>query len=507
MITLARIFQDGMTFQRQKPIVIWGSTDCEQTLSVAINGIVVLGGTPANGDFRLTLPPQDAAENCTLRITGTADRIELTEVDIGEVWIAGGQSNMEFLLRYDAEGPEQIASAFDPHCRFYDVGKYAFEGEEADGLKDSRGWGRWMSLDRENAGYFSAAGYYFAKQLRKKYQVPVAIVGCNWGGTTAATWQDRQYLLADPELSVYIREYVAGLAKINMATYDEDDRKARRALALPQAREFMEKLMYGTAGKLSMAAMSLFGRAMVNKTIGPHDANRPGGLYEVMLPKIAGFTCRGVIWYQGESDSDHAAIYGRLFASMIRSWREAWQDALPFLFVQLAPFGHWLGISGANYPLLRQQQEWVSKNVPGTAMISIMDAGMERDIHPKRKRPVGERLALLAMGVVYGADLLCESPEFAGADHHEETLTLHFKHTGSGLTVKGDKINALQLLANGREVKTFTAVAAGDQITISSPALKGRRAAVKLAEVPYCEVNLYNSAGLPAKPFSWQEPG
>ena len=507
MIKLARIFQDGMTFQRQKPIVIWGSSDCEQTLNIAINGIIVMSGVTVSGDFRLTLPPQEAAENCTFLISGATDQIRLTGVDIGEIWIAGGQSNMEFQLRYDAEGPEQIAAAFDPHCRFYDVGEFAFEGEEADGFKDTRGWDRWMSLDRENAEFFSAVGYYFTKQLRKKYQVPVAIVGCNWGGTTAATWQDKARLRADSDLSVYLKEYDAGLAKINLATYEAEDRKARRAMAKPQARESMDKLMYGTASKMIMAAMSIIVRATMNKPLGPHDANRPGGLYEAMLSKISGFSCRGVIWYQGESDAEHARIYGKLFASMIRCWREAWQDDLPFLFVQLAPFGHWMGIGGENYPLLRRQQEWVSKNVPGTAMASIMDAGMEKDIHPKRKRPVGERLALLAQGKVYGGDILCEAPELAAAEHMQDTLKLRFINTGSGFAVKGGKINALQVFANGREVKSFTAAASADLLTIQTPALMGMRATVKLAEVPYCEVNLYSSAGLPAKPFTWQEPG
>lgn len=507
MISLARIFQSGMTLQRQKPILIWGDTDIEQAIQVSINGIAVLDSQTVNGTFRLTLPAQAAAENCTLRITGTVDALELTDVDIGEIWIAGGQSNMEFLLRYDAEGPEQIAAAFDPHCRFYDVGEYAFAGEEADGFKDARGWDRWMSLDRQNAEFFSAVGYYFARQLRKKYEVPVAIVGCNWGGTTAATWQDIQYLKDDPDLSVYVREYEASLKKINLATYDEDNRKARRAMAQPQAREFMEKLLYGTAGKLSVTVMSLVGRAMLNKPLGPHDANRPGGLYEVMVSQIAGFACRGVIWYQGESDSDHAEIYGKLFASMIRCWRETWHDELPFLFVQLAPFGNWFGISGVNYPIVRHQQEWVSKNVPGTAMASIMDAGMAKDIHPKRKRPAGERLALLAMGKVYGGDMLCEAPELAVAEHTGDTLTLRFINTGSGFQVKGTSINALQVFAGSKELKTFTATASGDLLQIQSPAIAAVKVEVRLAEIPYCEVNLYNSAGLPAKPFSWQEPG
>ena len=505
MITLARIFQSGMTLQRQKPILIWGNTDIDQTIQVSINGITVLDNQTVNGPFRLTLPAQAVAENCTIRITGQADQVELTDVDIGEVWIAGGQSNMEFLLRYDAEGHEQIASAFDPHCRFYDVGEYAFAGEEQDGFKDASGWDRWMALDRQNAEYFSAAGYYFARQLRKKYEVPVAIVGCNWGGTTAATWQDIQCLKDDPDLAVYVREYDAGLKKINLATYDEDNRKARRTMAQPAAREFMEKLLYGTAGKLSITAMSLFGQALLNKPVGPHDANRPGGLYEAMVSQIAGMSCRGVIWYQGESDVDHADIYGKLFTSMIRCWRTAWQDELPFLFVQLAPFDRWLNSTGANYPAIRRQQEWISKNVPDTAMASIMDAGMAKDIHPKRKRPVGERLALLAMGKVYGEDILCEAPELTGAEHTGDTLALRFVNTGSGFQVKGASINALQVFANNRELKTFTASASGDFLTIHAPALAGAKVEVRLAEVPYCDVNLYSSVGLPAKPFSWHE--
>lgn len=506
MITLANIFQSGMTLQRQKPILIWGITDIAQDVQVTLNGITVLDSTPIRDSFRLTLPAQAAAEGCTIRLTGQADQIELTDIDIGEVWIAGGQSNMEFLLRYDAEGPEQIASAFDPHCRFYDVGEYAFPGEKEDGFKDNRGWDRWMSLESDNAEYFSAVGYYFARQLRQKLQIPVAIVGCNWGGTTASTWQDRQSLQADPDLSVYVDEYEAGLKKINLDTYDSDNRKARQAMGLPTARASVEKLMTGTTNPLALTFMSLFGKLMINRSLGPHDANRPGGLYEAMLLQIAGYACRGVIWYQGESDADRAVIYGKLLTSMIRDWRAAWHDELPFLIVQLAPFGSWLGITGERYPEVRRQQEWVSKQVPGTALVSIMDAGMAKDIHPKRKRPVGERLALQARGKVYGEDILCDAPELLTGVRTGDTLRLQFAHTGNGFRVQGNRINALQLQVGNKNVKKFTATASGDQIEIRSAELTEGPVTVAFAEIPYCEVNLYSSAGLPAKPFNWSCP-
>ena len=149
--------------------------------------------------------------------------------------------------------------------------------------------------------------------------------------------------------------------------------------------------------------------------------NRPGGLYETMLKKVAPYTARGVIWYQGESDEFHPAEYGFVFGNMIKGWRALWNEELPFLFSQLAPFEAWLSGTGVAYPELRYQQDQVTKNVPQTYMASIGDAGMQYDIHPKHKRPVGERMAELALGHVYKQPELCkvpglfDAPEFAGA--------------------------------------------------------------------------------------------
>ena len=150
MFKLAKIFQDDMILQREKPIRVWGESDEQQTLAISIDGSRVAEETITAGKFSLTLPAQKAAENVTLTVKSSAgDDCSLRNVDIGEIWIAGGQSNMAFFLRDDAEGMKTIAQANDEHLRYYDVAKYAFEGEEADGFKDASRWDRWFPYKRE----------------------------------------------------------------------------------------------------------------------------------------------------------------------------------------------------------------------------------------------------------------------------------------------------------------------------------------------------------------------
>lgn len=507
MIRLAKLFENGMTLQRQKPIRIWGSTDCPQTVTVSLNGTALMENVGIEGDFSLTLPAQEAATDAVLTIAGTRDRLELTDVDIGEVWIAGGQSNMEFLLRYDAEGKEQIQSANDPHLRFYDVGEYTFPGEKAETHKDnSEGWDRWMAFQPDTAEYFSAVGVYFAKQLRKAYGVPVGIVGCNWGGTTASAWTEESYLEADPALRVYLDEYRTTTKDLNLDEYIQRHREALDVLESKAMVEAMRRVMFGNVSvwEYIKAIPLLLKIGRTGMPVGPRNQNAPSCLYHSMLSQISGFACRGVIWYQGESDDQKADIYDKLFSTMIRCWRDAWKEELPFLFVQLAPFGKWLGSTGEKYPILRQKQELVSKTVTGAYMASIMDVGDKKDIHPKRKRPVGERLALLARGKVYHEEILCEAPEFRKCDIQPGRLLMKFANAGERLELRGKKLQAISLTVNGRPISCDSASVMGDTLILSAKEIsKDARMEVRFAWSGYCEVNLYNSVGLAAKPFAW----
>lgn len=506
MLKLARIFQSGMTLQRCKPIKIWGSTDRPQRVCVKLNGESVVYELAIDGEFTIVIPPQKAMEDAVLEICGE-DTVTLTNVDIGEIWIAGGQSNMEFLLRYDAEGKEQIASANDPHFRFYDVGEYSFPEEEAQGYKDNTSWDKWLTFCPKHAEYFSAVGAYFAKELRKALNVPVAIIGCNWGGTTAATWMAESYLEEDADLRTYLDEYEQATKNLDMEEYIRKSNQMLEYLAKPATDRIMRRAMEGNMMFWEyVRAIPFLIKASSNPfPMGPWNQNAPGCLYRNMMPHVAGFSCRGVIWYQGEQDEQKAHMYDKLFSAMIRCWRDTWQDELPFLFVQLAPFGTWMGGNGNNYPVLRQRQEIVSKTIHGAYMASIMDVGMEKDIHPKEKRPVGERLAMLARGKVYGEEVLCEAPEFVGAEVLPGKLRLRFANAGAGMEIRGKKLNAIKMAVDGVRVRKSKVSVKGDTLTIWAEQFKQKaKVQVAFAWTAYCEVNLYSSAGLAAKPFKWE---
>lgn len=148
---------------------------------------------------------------------------------------------------------------------------------------------------------------------------------------------------------------------------------------------------------------------------GPKSEQNPGALYHHMLKGVAPFSVRGVIWYQGESDDRHPEVYATVFSQMIRCWRDLWGEELPFLFVQLAPFEKWLFTSGREYPLLRQQQELVSKTVPGVWMTTSGDAGMQWDIHPKEKKPIS-RFPIRLLSFPLSAAARRAAPSPSGAD-------------------------------------------------------------------------------------------
>lgn len=500
MIQLAKIFQNGMILQRDKPVQIWGTTDQSQRIQICVDSEMCIEADIEAGDFECYLPPMPAGENQIVSILGSAgDEIHLKNVDFGEIWIAGGQSNMEFFLRYDEEGKKTIKTANDEHLRYYNVAQYAFEGEEKDGFKDASRWEAWYPFYPEYVETFSAAGIYFAKELRAKYGVPVGIIGCNWGGTTASAWMDEKLLEEDKDLRIFIDEYAEKTKDLDLKAYVEANHAARTPSPIVQ--KVTRYLMEGSH-KLLLKSLEPVISSFPPPQMGPYSENRPGGLYKTMVSKIKGFGCRGVLWYQGESDDEHASLYGALFTKMIQCWRRDWKDEIPFLFVQLAPFRKWCSVTAMNYPVLRQQQELVSKTVPNTWMASIMDIGMELDIHPKKKRPVGERLALLARGKIYGEEILCEAPELEWAEKEDGAIYLHFKNAGNGLELKNGPLSSMKVFIGGQEIEKVTSAIDRNILILKSDKLDvTKEIEIRFAMEQYCVVNLYSSIGLPAKPF------
>lgn len=506
-IELAEIFQDNMLLQRNKPVRIWGTAEISQRLFVLLDDVQVYDEEIPAGRFEILLPPQEAAENRTLCIRNQeGKKIKIRNVDIGEVWIAGGQSNMEFPLLCDRNGDDVIKNAGDEHLRYYEVGKYAFEGEQEEKLKDGHRWNYWRRFVSEECTHFSAVGTYFARILREKLQVPVAVIGCCWGGTSASAWMNEDLLRADNELRVYTDIYDAAVAKINMKKYIKGDYKNRAFMGKEKNVTGAERTMKNeVTAPLKFPMKQLVKMMLLNQKTGPHDANRPGGLYRTMLTKITGFTARGVIWYQGETDEHHADLYSHLFSRLINCWREDWKDKLPFLFVQLAPWGEWMAQDGRNYPKLREQQQYVEDHVEGTYMASVMDVGSRFDIHPKVKEPVGERLALLALDEIYGIEQkYCHAPRISKVEREGQDITVFFDFAKDGLTVNGNAGSLFCVTQNGENVEAACKVQ-GNKVLLQCHGLKEGKATISFAYQPFLVMNLFNKGGLPARPAAPQE--
>ncbi len=505
MIQLSEIFQSHMTLQCDKPVKIWGTTDESQKINVIIDDVFIVNVSILKGDFVFYLPPHKPDESCTIEIkTETGSDLILEDVDFGEVWIAGGQSNMEFMICCDKESDSMMASANDPHLRFYDVGEYAFEAEKEEGLKDGSHWDRWMKFDSKDAGWFSAVGAYYALKLRQELKVPVAIVGCNWGGTTASTWLDEEILRKDKDLKIYIDDYEKVVSNQNYEKYIKRDLFFRKKQSSEKAiADSMRALKYENTKPTTLRQKLIVRLAMYLGKTGPNNPNRPGGLYKMMLSKISGFSCRGVIWYQGESDEHHADIYGKLFSSMINCWRKAWNEILPFYFVQLAPWDEWLGMNGRNYPSLRQEQQWVEDHVENTGMASIMDLGCRYDIHPKEKRPVGERLSLLALKQTYGVEKKhCYAPRIREVVRTEDKIIVKFDHAQEGLINMDTRVQLFDIVQDGKRIQYDVDMDADGVILTCKHLDSSKKVNFSFAYKDYLIMNLYNKGKLPARPYA-----
>lgn len=427
---------------------------------------------------------------------------------------------MEFHMRYDADMESEKEVCTNSNIRFFDYPEVSYVGqiEEAD---YGRFYGFWRKAEPDQLERFSAVGYYFARDLQKKYGVPVGIIGCNWGGTPACAWMPWE-AVAEGGGQAYLDEYNEAVESLNLAEYDEKFRKNPGSWRVDQLSDSINDLMmYGCP--MSQIEEKLMERGLDLSQIdwsalvpgtGPKYERRPSGLYESMLQPIAPYAIRGVIWYQGETDGDcHPEIYKSLFPALIKSWRELWDEELPFLFVQIAALEQWLECVGTPYVEIREAQQYTADTVPGTGMAVITDAGMRSDLHPKKKYPVGHRLALLAENKVYGEGVLCEAPTLSGVRAEDGRLILEFENTGDGLYLAGvlphgqkvdaGKFGGLQVFQDGVELNPefLEAGACGNQVIVTGNVIRADVSTqVKIAKTGWYLVNLYNSEHIPARP-------
>ncbi len=481
---LAPIFSDHMVLQRHRPVPVWGEGPDGGTVEVRFAGQVRRGAV-SEGRWEIVLDPLEAGGPHVLEVRceggpDDAPTVRLVDLLVGEVFLAGGQSNMEWPMQH-AEGIGiETAYAFRPMIRCYDVPREFYPGAEWYEYGGEFRFFGWEICTPESVHRFSAVAYHFARTLESALGVPVGIVGCNFGATSASCWMGEAALAEDPDTRVYLEEYQAAIDAQGPGGYEANYEAYRR-----QLQEFREM------------------RRPDGPWFPPHGSRsflRPAGLYGTMLRKAAPFAARGVLWYQGESDVSHAGTYRKLLGRMIAEWRTLFRDpGLPFLLVQLASFAGG-NPDGEDWAVLREAQGQVADEVPGVAMAVCLDFGDAADIHPRHKRPVGERLALCALRRIFGQGGEDSGPVPGSWVREGDRLLLSFSHAGYGLHQRGLALSGFSWKLTNGGTRPAEASLAGDRVAVVLPG------EAEPAELRYGWSNvfvptLYNGRGLPASPF------
>lgn len=481
-IQLASVFSNHIVLQRELPVPIWGWSNPGEEVTVDFAGQKKSTKADDSGKWLVRLDPMPAsAEGRELRVESAAENrvSKITDVVVGDVWLCSGQSNMHFQMSGVWNSRDEIDSADHPDIRFFKV-KAQFSQTPMVDLE-----GVWKPVSPETAGECSAVAYYFARTLKEQVGVPIGLLVSSVGGTRIESWMQPETLsrvglsgrLVDQWKNVSAEEFKKIAANYSAYQYERDhvyslavrSAKARGASVPPEPR--MPKMRC-------------------------HDC--PGALHCGMIAPLQQFAIRGVVWYQGESNSGQPAPYEKLLPAMIADWRQVWGAELPFLFVQLAPHRN-------IHPAFREAQHRIWQKTPHTAMVVTTDVGDINNIHPTRKRPVGERLALAARALSYGEQLEFSGPIFKDLEIDGNRAIVSFTHVGEGLVAEGGPLKGFTIAGADGTFTPANAVIEGATVIVTSDNIT-EPTAVRYAWAKALDVNFFNREGLPAAPFRSDVP-
>ena len=472
-VSLPTLLADHMVIQRGLPVHIWGTAAPQEAVSVTFRGETKSGTADDDGRWSVFLSPGEAGGPFQLSIKAT-NTIVLNDILVGDVWVASGQSNMEFPMTGLASAQAELAAAQYPKIRLFRV-----EHKPADYPLDNVESKGWAACTPETVADSSAVAYFFARNLQQKLGVPIGLIESFWGGTAAESWTSLNALSADASLMPVFSARAKTLAgeSTTLLHLQREEREFQQAVAQAKAD----------------------GKPLPWRQWHPDFAAwAPAALYNGMIAPLTPFAIRGVIWYQGESNDgpDRAPLYARLFQTMIRDWRNAWGEGdFPFLFVQIA---NWNTAAEDLWPDVRnaQRQALALKN---TGMAVTIDIGDAVDIHPKNKQDVGLRLALAARAIAYGEKVEWSGPLYRQVTQEEHALRVWFDHAG-GLAAKGAELTGFEVAGADGKYSAAEAKIEGTSVVVSSPAVPAP-VSVRYGWAANPSCDLFNKEGLPASPF------
>jgi sialate O-acetylesterase len=444
-------FGSHMVLQRDMRLPIWGRDDAGQSVTIRVNDQAWSGVTDRSGRWEIEVGPFQVGDPLRIQINGSQQQV-LEDVLVGEVWLASGQSNMEWPLIAAAGAEEEVPRADFPAIRLLTIPKTT--AETPNDFVDNDGW---QVCTPQSAAPFSAVGYFFARELHVKLGgIPIGVICNAWGGAAMEAYTPLPVLAADPSLqwAVHLHSECVSLRRSAPEGTPEEQ--------LP----------------------------IINHI--------PALLYNAMLHPIAPLRIRGVIWYQGESNVARADQYTHLSERMITAWRTALRDEdLPFLYVQLAGFrAGWPGWS----ELVDAQRRTLQ--VPNTAMATAIDIGEAEDIHPRNKLEVGLRLARAARALAYGEQITPCGPLVQQATREGSRVLVTFENAIGGLVARrgNESVAGFELAGEDGIFHPAVALIEGESLIVSSDAVSVPRQ-VRYAWSDFPDCDLANREDLPASPF------
>lgn len=490
-LEVPHFFSDHMVLQRSTDAAIWGTCDPNASVTVQFKNQKVTTKSDADGKWAVNIPTGEAdANGASITINSKEESKTIQDVLVGEVWFASGQSNMVFTMNRVPAYEEVIAKSDFPGIRMFNAPTVTAV-EPQDDIE-----GEWTLCSPETVPGYSAVAFFFARKLHQELNIPIGVIKSAWGGKPVETFTSRKALNTLPGTKKLVEDTVA-------ADQTFDPQKAQEAY---EAR--MEQWK-AAAAKWREKPASERGRAPRRPASPkrPLDTEgKPGVLFNSMINPFVGYTIRGAIWYQGEGNAKPGAVpYDQTLPLLINDWRSRWQDDFSFYLVQLANFRDPSTEPGNNdpWPLLQDRMRHILESTPKTGMAIINDIGEAKDIHPKNKHDVGERLALWALAKDYGMDLVYSGPLYKSCTINDGSALVEFDHVGKGLKTRDDsKLQRFEIAGKDKVWRWADAeIVDKNTVRVSSSDVKSP-VAVRFAWASNPEgANLVNSEGLPTSVF------
>jgi sialate O-acetylesterase len=478
-VTLPHLLSDHAVLQRGVPIHIWGNADPREKVAVTFHGAEAQTTTDGLGHWSVYLPAEQAGGPYTLTVKGS-NTITLSDLLVGDVWFASGQSNMQFpLLGFGPtmllkNGAEEISNATHSRIRLLFIPNLSSNYEQADQPNS------WMLCTPETAAHFSAVAYFFGRDLQEQEHVPIGLIDSSWGGTPVSSWLSLAGLSADASL---MPEFAARVPMV------EDQVNVAPMLA---------------EEKRDDAAAKAAGRPAPAHSWHPDSVSwQPAGLFNAMVAPALPYAIKGAIWYQGETDTsaDRAPYYNIAFPAMITDWRSRWQEGdFPFLFVQISSYND---DPAHDWGMVREAQRRTLR-LADTGMAVTTDLGEADNIHPPDKQAVGHRLALAARALAYGEKVEDSGPIFRQATIEGGRMHVYFTH-GEGLRARTGALSGFEVAGNDGRFFPATAKLEDNAVTVSAASVADPKYVRYAWANNAFDADLVNSADLPASTFTSQE--